>query len=429
MKITTLISNCWERGSMHCKYFITILFILFTFIVNANNSDTLRAKDVEFSTFISNRSGSNSIQNKFLLSIYNGGFIDEKMKNENYSNLKNSNRLGSISQAGLEYFQINNSFFGFKNSGFSFGIDYESVLESRFSKDAFALMFYGNIAFENDDVKLKNSAFRSLDFSTFRLGFRKKSTNSKHLFGVDLGFVNAYKYGFLEFEDASLTFSEDFETLSSSGSFNVELGDTSFLNDYSLKASGFSLQILYRYETSNERLFQLKIKNAGFIWMNSNSFAFSTPLDLNPNIVEVPNLLNMNGFFENTTVKDSILQLIFHNSNSKSFPVALPLEIQLMYRQNLNSNFDFSIQFIQRFRSFWIPYICGEINYVTGKRLSFGPIVSYGGYTNLNFGLNAKLRLWENSSISVGTEYISNMLFYSKVHAGIGGFITFTYKY
>ena len=268
-----------------------------------------------------------------------------------------------------------------------------------------------------------------MDFSTFLLGFRKKSTNSKHLFGIDLGVVNAYKYGFMEFEDASVSFSDDFEMINSTGRVNVELSDTSLFNDYSLKASGFSFQFLYRFETSNDKLIQLKIKNAGFIWMNSNSFKFTSPLNLNPNIVEVPNLLNMDGFFENTTVKDSLLHLIFHDSKPKSYAVALPLEIQLLYRQNLNSNFDFSIQFIQRFQSFWIPYLCGEINYKTGKRLSFGPVLSYGGYTNLNFGLNAKLRLWENSSISLGTEYISNMLFYSKVHSGIGGFFTFTYKY
>lgn len=166
------------------KYFIFILFLTFTFFVNAQNSDTLRAKDIEFSTFISNRSGSNSIQNKFLFSVYKGDFINEEMKNENYSHLKNSNRIGSISQAGLEYFQINNSFLGMKNAGFSFGIDYESVLESRFSKDAFALLFYGNIAFENDAVYLNNTAYRNLDFSTFRLGFRKKNPQTLNTFLV-----------------------------------------------------------------------------------------------------------------------------------------------------------------------------------------------------------------------------------------------------
>jgi len=347
--------------------------------------------------------GSSGITQKFMNKFLFPDYIDKDLKDETLEILNERNLFG-----GSAYGQLN-LFFTPKNysakSSEIFGIGFSSNLEGdlSFTKDLFKLTFYGNQPFAGEYLSLDKTSFNTVSYSNieFSIGKTMSGEKARKSLWMDLGLVLGHSFTNFELEKASIYTEENGDYLD----INIENSKFHFSDTLSLsivQGFGAKLDLHYSYQTENTTLLFSAENLGGILWNNTTAASLDTSLKFEG--IEIGSIFQLSDSVLN---KVSTLDSLIKIESGSSFK-ALPINLTAYFQKELNV---FRIDFLLRYRVYsnFAPYAR------FGANLSFpvvqpGISVAYGGYSNIQAGINADIKLLKKIKIQVGTNNVLGVL-------------------
>ncbi len=327
---------------------------------------------------------STSIGKDIAKSFFYGGFIDDAMKVQTSSRQRVINRFGFDLNSEIEYRSHKTKLFKDSTKGFllKYGIYNFSAIQ--YSEDVFDLLFYGNSAFIGDTALLTGSRFDSYTFQKIGFGWFDKYSKSSftlNAIGVHNIISGRVENGFLYQS-----------TLIDSMSLLLN-GEYSQSNSQLFCGFGLAMDIDYRFDmpkNKNEKIyFQLLVRNLGLVCLpNSRSYKINS--SLNHNSYSIDELLNASTIFNDT---EASFSLFLDSSSAKTTWKLLPTLLQftkLVDRKSLKK-----IQGFYGARAYlstsYMPMFFSGIDYQPVKWFRLGIQASYGGFSNLRWGMYSAL--------------------------------------
>ena len=329
---------------------------------------------------------STSIGKDITKSFIYGGFITDEMKGQTSSKQQIINRFGFDINSELQY--KNHRFNMFKDStkGFllKYGIYNYSAVEH--SEDVFDLLFYGNSAFIGDTAVLMGSRFDSYTFQKFGIGWFDK--HSKSSFTLNAIGVHNMLSGRLD--EGSLYQSSSIDSIDLSLIAQYKQSNSNTFSGF-----GLAMDIDYRFampKNKDEKIyFQLLMRNLGVICMPKvRSYSINSKLHFDA--YSIDNLLNASTILNDTeSTFDSFTDSSSVNTEWRFLP-ALFQFTKLVDRSSARK-----IQGFYGARAYlsssFMPMFFSGIDYHPSKWYRVGLQASFGGFSNLRWGMYSAIDL------------------------------------
>jgi hypothetical protein len=406
------------------KLLITISFCLFYFLSlgqQLGNNTLYTSKKDTSSVFISLSSegyyASSIFNNEFIDKFINGGFIDEKLKEEALSKAKQLNHIGGEFNVALNY--SNPKSYLFKNWGFYTGLSYNYNLGTQFTGDLYQLIFHGNKGLESKEAVLSPSAFYLRDANQFSFGLNKKNQLKIGLtfssFNNNTGAELTKGQLYTEANGAELTIDVE------GNYFGVDTNKSvQFLSN---NAIGIGLDFettLKLKENENSQKIYVGVKNIGVL-IHQNAYQISAKRNYSFKGIEVDNLSNIStGLLTSESIQDSL----GIETKIESRTTLLPFEIYFFQAPSYNKRLEVIYGFRYRNESAYKAFLYAGGNVKINNKVSASTYISHGGYTNLQWGLSSQVRL---NDLYVGLNTNNVLGFFSKKAFGKALGISLTY--
>lgn len=385
------------------KNYIAILISLYSLVLTAQNNFVLPDSSNQFILNSYGGVGSSGITQKFMNKFLFPDYIDKGLKDETLQILNTNNLFG-----GALYGQLN-VFFAPKNdaskSSEIFGIGFSSNLEGdlSFTKDLFKLTFYGNQPFAGEYLSLNKTSFNTVSYSNveFSIGKTINGQKARKSLWMDVGLVLGHSFTNFELEKASLYTEENGDYLD----INIENSKFHFSDTSSLslvQGFGAKLDLNYSYQTKKTTFLFSAENLGGILWNNTTTASLDTTLRFEG--IEIGSIFQLSDSVLN---KVSTLDSLIKIKSGSSFK-ALPINLTAYFQKELNL---FRIDFLLKYRvnSNFAPYarVGANLNLAVFQP---GISVAYGGYSNLQAGINADIKLIKKIKIQVGTNNVLGTL-------------------
>tara|TARA_B100001287_G_scaffold273389_1_gene276743 strand:+ start:5613 stop:6830 length:1218 start_codon:yes stop_codon:yes gene_type:complete len=383
-----------------------VILILFAVIFRSNSFCQLMLP-IQQDTTLFNRANelvlsaignyqSSSIGKDITKSFFYGGFINEYMKAETSARQQLINRFGIDLNSEVEYRNHKSKLC--KDSTKSFLLKYGIYNFSaiKYTEDVFDVLFYGNSSFIGDTALLTGSRFDSYAFQ--KIGFGWFDRYSKSSITLNAIGVNNMTSGRIDngtiFQSASI----DSIGLSINANYNQS-------NTRAFCGFGFALDIDYRFNmrknTDEKIYFQLLMRNLGVVCLPKVR-SYSINSNLNYHAYSIDELLNASTVFDDP---EEALGLFVDSSSYRTNWKFLPTLFQFTKLIDRNS-----VRKIQGFygaraylSSSFMPMFFSGIDYHPVKWYRIGLQVSYGGFSNLCWGMYSALK-FNRFSLGIASE-------------------------
>ena len=332
---------------------------------------------------------SNALGKDIVKCFFYGGYIDQDMKNKSIERLQNINQFGLDMNAELVYRSkrdvSSNENKRFYNYGYIAQAGFHSFSSMVYSQDAFRYAFEGNSLFLGDTADFSGTRFQSFAYSKLGFGIFNRSTNNSFVLNV---------LSLNQFANGNISTGTIFQNLGNDSINLVYDGQFSYANQAGFsKGFGLSVDLDYRFKTmENDRAmtFQFLAKNIGFMlpkepltqYVSDSSFQY-TGFDLDQlvqqNVLSTIRLMDTLGI-EKTTQKTMLLVPGFIQF-SKLVDMQSAKRLQSFYgaRMFLSKNY--------------IPYFFIGIHGRVTKKWSTAINASYGGFSQLKWGMYSSFQL------------------------------------
>jgi hypothetical protein len=363
---------------------------------------------------------SSSLQNDLTQKLFLGGYISSDIKDNSLDLHKGINRFGLDASAEAEYRNFKTDHFGKGKYGFLIkGGDY-NYLSIIYPKDLFGLAFYGNEAYLGANADLSGTRFFGMSFQKLGFGLINKVTKSN----ISLNFYTISNYSEASIRKGSL-FQNDFGdsiSLGLAGTFDYS-NTSQFIKGY---GAGIDFDIRFPVTFKKDKIsyFQFLAKNVGMARISENIVRYSIDTTL---IYEGLTFDQIYGDQSIVNDKFSLLDSIGLDSTTIFKYRFMPgfLQVGKMIDDLDTSKFQ-AFYGLRMYPSVaYAPMIYAGIQWKATQIVNIGGNVSYGGYTNLRFGMYAQMKFSE-FSLGVGTEDIVGL---TSKKAGRGGSAVLRLRY
>ena len=328
---------------------------------------------------------STSIGKDITKSFFYGGFIDDGMKGQTSARQQLINRFGVDLNGEIEYRSHKSNMFKDSTNGFLLKYGFFNFSAIEYTEDVFDLLFYGNSAFIGDTAFLTGSRFDSYSFQKIGLGWFDKYSKSSFTLNV-IGVHNIFSG---RIENGSLYQSASIDSISLS--LNAKYNQS---NSNTFCGFGLAVDIDYRFDmpkNNNEKIyFQLLMRNLGVVCLpRVRSYSFKN--NLNYASYSIDDLFNASTIFNDL---EGTLGPLSDSSSLRTDWKLLPALFQFTKLVDRNS-----VRKIQGFygaraylSSSFMPMFFSGIDYQPVKWYRIGLQASYGGFSNLRWGMYSALK-------------------------------------
>lgn len=328
---------------------------------------------------------STSIGKDITKRFFYGGFIDDEMKGASSSRQQLVNRFGIDINTDIEYRNHKLDFFKDSTTGYLLKYGFYNFSGIQYTEDVFDLLFFGNSSFIGDTAFLSGSQFSSYTFQKIGFGWFDKISKSSltiNAIGVHNSLSGVINKGEL-YQSASID----------SVDFSLDAVYKSS-NSQTFCGFGIALDLDYRFNMpkgdSEFIYFQLMAKNLGLVFMPDVKQS-RIQADLAYDNYTINDLLNSQTLFQNT---DETFGLFADTIETTDNWRLLPAMLQFTKLIDRNSS-----QKLQGFygaraylSSSFMPMFFVGIDVHPIKRYRFGLQASYGGFSNLRWGMYSDLK-------------------------------------
>ena len=339
---------------------------------------------------------STSIGKDITKSFFYGGFINDGMKGQTSARQQLINRFGIDLNSEIEYRNHTSKIFKDSTKGFllKHGIYNFSAIE--YAEDVFDLLFYGNSAFIGDTAFLTGSRFDSFTFQ--KIGFGWFDKYSKSSFTINAVGVHNILSGRIENGTLYQSASIDSIGLSLDAKYNQS-------NSNAFCGFGLAVDIDYRFDmpkNKNEKIyFQLLMRNLGVVCLPKVR-SYSINSNVNYDAYSIDDLMNASTIFNDT---EGTLGSFSDSSSSGADWKLLPALFQFTKLVDRSS-----MRKLQGFygaraylSSSFMPMFFSGMDYHPVKWYRIGLQASYGGFSNLRWGMYSALK-FDRFSLGLASE-------------------------
>lgn len=355
--------------------------------------------------------GSNAITTDFTYKFFTGQYLDESTKDAVQIKLGDYNRLGLDWNTEISFMNLNDSLLG-KNWGYYLGVKNRIYADSRFNSNFYNLMFYGNRDFAGQTADFSDSYADLIMYQQFQVGFMKQlhHKNDIHTIGFGLSFINGnFRYAGNIFNGSLYTddLGENVEL-----NANVEFQRTSANHMYFManNGSGISFDLFYEGKLGQNSFVSFSLNDVGFINWDRPGDKLTIDSTLNFSGVEIENVFTTDGS-EFTHFVDSLDQYYLKESADNFGLMALPMNMNISYSHLLGGG-KVMLQGGLQLRSLnsYVPMVYLRGIFYPHKRVMLGTMIGYGGYSNLNVGLDLGFDFGKGYIINLSTRNLEGLV-------------------
>ena len=328
--------------------------------------------------------------------FFYGGFIDDEMKGASSGRQQLVNRFGIDINTDIEYRNHKRDFFKDSTTGYLLKYGFYNFSGIQYTEDVFDLLFFGNSSFIGDTAFLSGSQFSSYTFQKIGFGWFDKISKSSltiNAIGVHNSLSGVINKGEL-YQSASID----------SVDFSLDAVYKSS-NSQTFCGFGIALDLDYRFNMpkgdSEFIYFQLMAKNLGLVFM--------------PDVKQ--SRIQGELAYDNYTINDLLnSQTLFQNTDETFGLFADTMEVQdnwrllpamLQFTKLIDRNSSQKLQGFYGARAYlsssFMPMFFVGIDVHPIKRYRFGLQASYGGFSNLRWGMYSDLQ-FDKFSIGIASE-------------------------
>ena len=328
--------------------------------------------------------------------FFYGGFIDDEMKGASSSRQQLVNRFGIDINTDIEYRNHKRDFFKDSTIGYLLKYGFYNFSGIQYTEDVFDLLFFGNSSFIGDTAFLSGSQFSSYTFQKIGFGWFDKFSKSSltiNAIGVHNSFSGIINKGEL-YQSASI----DSVDLSIDAVYKSS-------NSQTFCGFGIAIDLDYRFNMpkgdSEFIYFQLMAKNLGLVFMPDVKQS-RIQGELAYDNYTINDLLNSQTLFQNTDETfGSFADTIETTDNWRLLPA------MLQFTKLIDRNSSQKIQGFYGARAYlsssFMPMFFVGLDVHPIKRYRFGLQASYGGFSNLRWGMYSDLK-FDKFSLGIASE-------------------------
>lgn len=364
--------------------------------------------------------GTDGVNNKFVTSLYTGGFLDSTFIEDAAAQLLPVNRFGLHASVGISYtFELKDSV----KSRMTFSLMKRSNISGKFSDDAFRLGFQGNTRYKGLEADISGTRFTQMSWTQAKIGFSTKETaNTSIEVAVSLLAGNSYNEASIEYGKLFTDSQGLFINGAIAGDYYSS--DTANTSAFAINGFGTAVDVTWLYSRTlktGTELYRLEFLDFGFInWNNKTIHRFAdttfhyegadiSQIFVDPNYVtELPT--------EEDFIKSDTAEI-----NRSTF---LPAVLRGTYvRYLMNNKLRVKAQLAIPVWSYALPYGAITAGYSFWKsKITVTSGVAYGGYSKTQVPLKLDVGLLPNTMLEIGA---TNILGFVKpeLFSGNGVFI------
>ncbi len=350
------------------KKLIFVIFSIISFEINALSADSLKKLVVLNQTQFS--FGSSHLNKKIFNKLYFGGKLNDDDKGK-------INTINQLQRSGLEL-DLNFGSQFYINEKIWY-VNFQNIITTagQYEQGLFDLFFRGNSEL-NQEISLTKTAFHFRNHHLFHFGKFQKFGRV----GITLGSINQeYNIRFGENNYVDLTDPYQWNIMSSPDIFFIE--NTSDILQKNGNSLGFDLEISNsNYEKALH--YNLAIFNLGAILLHNNLQTISYDTNFTYSGFSLDQILNTDS--SNNWLNDFKPQI-----DSLNRLIITPFQISATVNYQKH-NFNYYTGVFYRYNSQYLPKVYLGMNYTIKNKLILGGVLSYGGYTKLQIGIDSEIQ-------------------------------------
>jgi hypothetical protein len=352
---------------------------------------------------------SNAITNDFTKSLFFRGFIDDKVKDEVSSQLKSMNRFGLEGLGGLTYkYQYK------KDLTIVAGIYHRELFASKFTNDAFELVFRGNSMYSGRTAQLSGLKINSLNYQSLYLGAIKEVKPNLKI-GGGVSFIRGGNFRTLTIKRGSVYTDTAGAYLDFDLNFNLQLANN---NPYfSSNGIGGALNFYLMLE-QEKGVLTVEVRDLGIIqWNKMDTYRGNSTYHYDG--VQVDNLLNFGDSSFVSTKADSVAKDLGIVKEQKGSTFFIPATFNVSYLYNYSEKFSLQGSIRYMLNVGYLPRVSLKGIVSLSNRFVVTPAFAYGGFGRMDFELGAAKFFKSELAVSANL-FLLEYLAWPKHSAGQG---------
>jgi hypothetical protein len=388
------------------------------FYNNLNESKSLLSLRSDF------QANSNNVPSQFISDYYNSKYLTPELRTSTSDRLSENNIFGYSFNTNL-YYTIEDTII--KGIKFYVGLEFNNIFETKFRKEAFNLLFFGNSMYNNQNVILDGFRLNMLNYQQFKVGIYKSiiKNNKTHTFGGDFAYNKGQSNLEINAKNASIFTQKDDEYIDITLNLEYKASNNMSTGLMAINGNGAAIDLFYNYNDNKNNQFEVYFKNVGFIKWKSNSQINTVDSTSRFDGFYISDVLNFKTDDISKNIRDSLLRNAGVHENYNSYVSMVPLSFYISYKRTfipkrlyLTASVTHMLFSVYKPEIFLKPTV--QLNY---KKTAFeiSPLITYGGYGGLNGGLEFSVNVNNSFVFNLGTKYINSMSFQKK-SCGFGGY-------
>ncbi len=376
---------------------LILLFFIFIFVTcNTEGQDLLITEYPDYNQNALYVYGNAGIQSDFVplafsSYFFNGTFISSAVTEKLLYDLGKLNRFGFESSAGLTVFQeqsVQNNIF--RDIRFLAGYQHQTMIYSRFTEDAFRLVFSGNEFTVGSSADIAKCNLKYYQYDKIFFGFQQRTGKNKKGLLTLIPFITFHKpYYDFHFEDGYLSTAADTSEITLQLKGRFDLGNSA---DKRTSSMGGGIDFCYSDSALIcQYLVSFKVENFGFFRYTGSAFRFDGDSLIRIQGLHITDLSGLDSAL--TEYSDSIVNAGWAIKDSAVHTGMLPLKISLEF---LNTHFEkFGLHGKISIHPFLYSFPQVEILpiYKLNSTISVGLPFSAGGMGGLRAGLYSRFEI------------------------------------
>jgi len=344
----------------------------------------------------------NTVYNELPLGLYRGGYLERDLRQRSLDALTwDRNTAGYLLGGRMDW--TGPACFA-KLPGWRplISVAHHEVGSTRFTKDEYALAFFGNADYENEKAILAPSAYQQVRYQTIGAGVQHAASRSF----VRLDLVRGRSYAGADIQWASLFTGEDGRVLR-----------TTFLGDYYAsdtagsgfdRTNGLGIAASARWNThfkwgARRVDLGMGVDDFGLVRWNANSVRIQQDTLFSYNGWAVANIFAL----DNVIIgEDELLDTLGLRYESGAFTRLLPFRASVDASLQLGGSWRVGLGVEQRHMPGYVPQVTVMGSRRVGTRTLLAATASYGGFGALRIGLAAKRRFGERLLVNLSTPHV-----------------------
>jgi hypothetical protein len=397
-----------------CKSVTLIFCLMFSFLSSDAQWDESFVSNPGTGKFLVGMYGSadyssSAITSAFATNFLQGSYLNDNLKNEVSSNLKNANRLGYSLNYGIFGVLYNDTIKKKRAFNFFIALRHKDYLNINFPADVFNVAFYGNASYAGQNAKLSPFTLSSISYQQLEIGSVCTNFGGKAQFGMGISFLAGQQLQQINVTTGSLYTDSlgQYLQLHSDAKYNASDSTPghSYLNGYGASLD-FYFNAPYKLGKKNG-VITISITDLGFINWNSRSLSYNKDTTYTYNGITISGLNDLQNATINNLSKDS-LQNKYLPLTRKSFYTNIPTTLTMNTNTDLGKmHLELGFWYIFNGNSMGYFYAQGDKDFSHGwfANLQLG----YGGYATYNASVGVAKQL-KNTKIKLGINHLQGMI-------------------